>query len=205
MQEKVAEARQEIANHNEMLKYFDQAVVPQLGQDLAHTTPYMRTVVVKEATAARRAIQNRIALANLYLLLLFDPSEEKKRNEHLAQMEHKAQHGNAEPSLAPPVVNSSVEVVNAPEASNPLPPPVDANETGNAPDVSVAMGSENETKTVDPNAPRLCITCKSTEYNVVSIPCCHIALCHTCVPHLRTSSCPICRTPVQAWRRVYLV
>ena len=48
----------------------------------------------------------------------------------------------------------------------------------------------------------VCVICLDSEVNSVLIPCGHVSSCMNCVHSLH--SCPICRTPVQSFQKVYL-
>lgn len=54
-----------------------------------------------------------------------------------------------------------------------------------------------------------CIICLENEIMYSLQPCSHIGLCHTCSQTLQTRNngqelCPICRTPIQQYQRVFL-
>lgn len=54
-----------------------------------------------------------------------------------------------------------------------------------------------------------CVICLENEIMYSLQPCSHLGLCHTCAQTLQTRSrgeelCPICRTPIEAYQRVFL-
>lgn len=54
-----------------------------------------------------------------------------------------------------------------------------------------------------------CVICLENEVIYSLQPCSHLGLCHTCAQTLQTRSrgeelCPICRTPIQSYQRVFL-
>ena len=53
------------------------------------------------------------------------------------------------------------------------------------------------------NDTNLCEICFENKKNILCIPCNHISICSSCLPHIH-SKCPICRTQVTQTKKVYL-
>ncbi|CAF0806103.1 unnamed protein product [Adineta steineri] len=52
-----------------------------------------------------------------------------------------------------------------------------------------------------------CVICLDNETTYSLQPCSHLGLCHTCVEQLKNQTqqlCPICRTPIQFYQRIFL-
>jgi hypothetical protein len=54
-----------------------------------------------------------------------------------------------------------------------------------------------------------CVICLENEIIYSLQPCSHLGLCHTCAEHLQSRNqgqelCPLCRTPIQQYQRVFL-
>lgn len=71
--------------------------------------------------------------------------------------------------------------------------------------------SPNDVDHVDTNldARLRCIICLENEIIYTLQPCSHLGLCHSCAQTLQSRSrgeelCPICRTPIEAYQRVFL-
>ena len=72
--------------------------------------------------------------------------------------------------------------------------------------------STNNANEIDHNSDTRfrCIICLNDETIIYSIqPCSHIGLCHSCVSTLQSGNrreelCPLCRTPIEGYQRVFL-
>ena len=83
--------------------------------------------------------------------------------------------------------------------------------TPRLPDVSTVIDANREPRP-DAHAPnnRLqCVICLENEITYSLQPCSHLGLCHSCAQHLQAASpsrqlCPMCRTPIQQYQRIFL-
>jgi len=76
---------------------------------------------------------------------------------------------------------------------------------------SVNVVSPNDTNLTDnnTNARLRCVICLENEVVYSLQPCSHLGLCHSCALTLQSRSrgdelCPICRTPIQEYQRIFL-
>ena len=78
----------------------------------------------------------------------------------------------------------------------------------NPPPNTVSPIDRIETDT-DRNTRLQCVICLENEIIYSLQPCSHLGLCHTCAQTLQARSrgeelCPICRTPIQSYQRIFL-
>ena len=74
------------------------------------------------------------------------------------------------------------------------------------PIIRIRDDDEEKTSEEEDQQQRLiCCVCLKNERTHAALPCGHMSSCFTCAKRIRKGQpCPICRTPVTAWHRIYL-